>query len=456
MSGKQKKKTSKTTSSKNNNINKKSSVEVNKKEVKVKDNIVKEEIKNDKSTSSTTRKEEVKVTNNSGGSLASKIALLIVIIVILILLFLKSCDKNEKYAIKFDTNGGNAITEQLISKDGKIKRPSDPVREGYKFIGWFKDGEVYDFDTEVTSDMTIEARWEKVSTDTSKKEVTDLTLSQDNMSLTLDDESQLMVSFEPIGAEAEVVWSSSDEEIATVDSTGKIKALKEGTVTITVATKDGKYQKTCTITVGKSATTKPSTNKTTSTKTPAKTPAKGNNTTTTKKPTKTPTKTVTVTNVTIADDGKVQSEGTSISLTANISPKNATNKKLTWSSSDESIATVDKNGKVTLKKYGVVKITAKSNNGKTATRTITIYPNPALYKLVLIGKGSGFSPITYKFQIKRQNTVFTDWSKAVYNGIILTQSVKRYPGFVTKEGTAIVTIGDYGNFTIDVEIQTEV
>ena len=65
-------------------------------------------------------------------------------------------------------------------------------------------------------------------------------------------------------------------------------------------------------------------------------------------------------------------QGETLQLTVNITPQNATDQKLTWTSSDPSVATVDANGKVTAVGDGTVAITAKTNNGKTATITITV------------------------------------------------------------------------------------
>ena len=61
-----------------------------------------------------------------------------------------------------------------------------------------------------------------------------------------------------------------------------------------------------------------------------------------------------------------------ITLKATVSPSNATVKTVTWTSSNTKVAKVDKQGKVTAVAPGTAKITAKSNNGKVATSTITV------------------------------------------------------------------------------------
>lgn len=64
--------------------------------------------------------------------------------------------------------------------------------------------------------------------------------------------------------------------------------------------------------------------------------------------------------------------GESKKLTATITPYNATDKNITWKSSDESIATISSSGEVVAKKSGTINITASTSNGKTSTIKIDI------------------------------------------------------------------------------------
>ena len=65
-------------------------------------------------------------------------------------------------------------------------------------------------------------------------------------------------------------------------------------------------------------------------------------------------------------------EGNQTTLTATVNPSNATNKNVSWTSSDNAVATVA-NGKVTAVKAGTATITVKTEDGnKTATCTVTV------------------------------------------------------------------------------------
>ena len=83
------------------------------------------------------------------------------------------------------------------------------------------------------------------------------------------------------------------------------------------------------------------------------------------------TQDVAVTGVTMSPTSLSLKVGETGSLTATVAPSNATDKTLTWKSSNTSVATVS-NGTVTAKTVGTATITATSNNGKSATATVTV------------------------------------------------------------------------------------
>lgn len=70
--------------------------------------------------------------------------------------------KEEKYTIKFDSKGGSNVSSQTITKGNKVKKPSDPTREGYTFAGWTLNGKNYDFNSKVTSNITLVANWKEI------------------------------------------------------------------------------------------------------------------------------------------------------------------------------------------------------------------------------------------------------------------------------------------------------
>ena len=80
---------------------------------------------------------------------------------------------------------------------------------------------------------------------------------------------------------------------------------------------------------------------------------------------------VEVTGLTLSQAEATLVEGESLTLTATVAPEDATDKTVTWSSSDKSVATVDNNGKVTAVAAGTATITAKAGD-KSATCVVTV------------------------------------------------------------------------------------
>ncbi len=63
------------------------------------------------------------------------------------------------HTVTFDSNGGSAVTSQTVSPNGKATKPADPTRDNYLFKGWFLNGELFDFNTAITSNITLVAEW---------------------------------------------------------------------------------------------------------------------------------------------------------------------------------------------------------------------------------------------------------------------------------------------------------
>lgn len=66
------------------------------------------------------------------------------------------------YTVSFDTNEGSEIEEQMVLKNSKVLTPEDPTKYNCSFSGWYKDKDLknkYDFNTKVTNNITIYAKW---------------------------------------------------------------------------------------------------------------------------------------------------------------------------------------------------------------------------------------------------------------------------------------------------------
>ena len=199
--------------------------------------------------------------------------------------------------------------------------------------------------------VTVKA---KVQTPSEIK-VNKITLNKTTASVTKGKTLQLIATVTPGNAtKKEVKWSTSNKNVAMVSTSGLVTAKSAGTATITCTAQDGSGVKaTCKITVKNPVVkvTKVTLNKTTATLAPKET----------------------------------------LTLKATVTPTNATNKAVTWKSSNTKIATVSSSGKVTAKAAGTVTITcrAKDGSGKKATCKITVYTNTEAYVARIYTKALG-------------------------------------------------------------------
>ena len=63
------------------------------------------------------------------------------------------------FSVTFDSNGGTEVENQKINKDKPAKEPMKPTRKGYIFDGWYLDNKLFDFETKITKDINLKAKW---------------------------------------------------------------------------------------------------------------------------------------------------------------------------------------------------------------------------------------------------------------------------------------------------------
>lgn len=239
--------------------------------------------------------------------------IVIAIIIVLLILF-----GNKKYIVDFDSKGGSPVESQEVKRSGTVTRPEDPTWDGHVFDNWYYEDKIYDFDTPVKKNFTLEARWlgEGDTDNDGKFTITFNTGAGSKIdSIKVDKDGYITEPDEPTRDGYKFVeWQYN----------GKKFDFKNTKVTgnmtlVAVWEKDGE-----------------------------------------------------------ADDGSVKltlsvgnfslTVGNSRKITA--TTKN-TNKSVTWSSSNTKVATVDKNGNVTAVGVGTAKITA-TVDGVTKTITVTV------------------------------------------------------------------------------------
>lgn len=271
---------------------------------------------------------------------------LIAIIAIVAIIIMKN---NKKYTITFDTQGGNTIEAIEVKANETLVLPKNPEKEGYIFLHWVdEEDKPVSNNFKVLKDMKLIAKWAEPT-----QEVVTVSFNTDGgntiSSITVIKGEKITLPENPTKEGynfKEWVYENGEQF--------KTEAIIEENITLKAI-----WEK---VEENKKETNK---NNTTSK------PSEGNQN---EQPTTTPTpenQNVEVTDISLNKNSLGLIIGNSDTLTANITPSNATNKSVTWSSSNSSIISVDNSGKVTAKAIGSATITAKTANGKEAIATVT-------------------------------------------------------------------------------------
>lgn len=193
---------------------------------------------------------------------------------------------------------------------------------------------------------------------------TSITLNASSQNLITGESFTLTATVEPAKTTDTVVWSSSNKAVATV-SDGTVTAAKAGTTEITATA--GNVKATCTVTVSD------------------------------------PVYKVTDIKLTAAPSRRIAA-GKKVQLKASIAPSNATDKSVTWTSSNKKVATVNAKGLVTFKKNAggkkvTITATAKDGSKKFAKITLTCMKG-SVKSIKLSGKTTVKSGKTTKLKAK--------------------------------------------------------
>jgi uncharacterized protein YjdB len=224
-----------------------------------------------------------------------------------------------------------------------------------------------------------------------------VTLDQSTLTLTVGGNTATLThTLNPTNAtNKNVTWTSSNNSVATVNN-GTVTAVATGSATITVTTQDGSHTATCSVTVN------------------AASPG-----------------TVAVIGVTLSQSTLTLTVGGSAAtLTHTLNPTNATNKNVTWTSSNESVATVN-NGTVTVVAVGSAVITVTTQDGShTATCSVTVNPVYGSTSITI-----SFNGTTEDIVLEPENSDFDITDDSYYDASIpvLTDNVWYDDGDPVKE-----------------------
>ena len=157
----------------------------------------------------------------------------------------------QKYVIvTFNANGGNVSTSIMAVEKGKAYGTlPTATRDGYKFLGWYNGTTLVKSTDICNKDVTLMAKWEKIKDDT--KPVTKITLNETKKSIVKGTSFTLQAIVEPYNAtNKNVIWTSSNTKVATVDVNGKVTAKGNGKATIKATAADGsEVNASCDVTV---------------------------------------------------------------------------------------------------------------------------------------------------------------------------------------------------------------
>ena len=152
------------------------------------------------------------------------------------------CVVTVKYKITYQLNGGTNYSNNPTSYYDESIALRTPTKEGYVFRGWYLDSafknRIYSISPQISGDITLYAKWQEEVAGEVFVDHTEVTLQKNST-------FQLTGITNPVGKQ--IIWTSLNNEIASVDATGLVTANGYGTTRIIA--KSGTGQAACTVTV---------------------------------------------------------------------------------------------------------------------------------------------------------------------------------------------------------------
>jgi type VI secretion system secreted protein VgrG len=294
-------------------------------------------------------------------------------------------------------------------KDGtakvRIKAQVYPITLKDKTITWSSsDEEIAQIDEEgmITASKagtaeitaTLESRSLSATAQLSVRQpVSSVFLPTSTITLYVGGESRLLSAkvFPEDATNQNIKWSSKDTKVARVDSTGRVTPVGAGMTEITATTEDGGFEAKCFVSVVN--------------------------------------KTVEVETVSVKNGENMKlTVGESVNAIVSVSPSNAKNKTLTWSSDNEAVAKVSQTGRIRAVGAGTANITVKTQNGKNA-----------VFK-VEVAAGDGKDPFdlseTTEETVTEGGVTYTSYNMSFMQAV-KTQMLQNPPPKIWKDGSTV-------------------
>lgn len=67
-----------------------------------------------------------------------------------------------RYAVIFNRNMGSDVETVYVVKGGYVSKPKNPVRSGYRFVGWYYNDSLFDFNNSIDKNIVLIAKWERI------------------------------------------------------------------------------------------------------------------------------------------------------------------------------------------------------------------------------------------------------------------------------------------------------